>query len=467
MSRNVPHNKDIGDPGHAHGFGALSAPATPPARPTAWRSGGTQEPAGRPESEPSREEIEGRFRWARQQGHPGYLWPAVPIHAWRACLHEIERATARVLGGAAPVRIDPPGDTDADALGIAAFTSGMGPLLGHWLERGRLGASPAVEAVLGRHLEHGRRRWSRMEATLERTLALLAAADAPVLVIKGADTAVRYFPEPGTRPAMDLDLVVPPGAWSRACDALEAAGCRGRLRQRSPRRQEWLPPEAPRFLRSLSLTHADNPYGIDLHDSLERDFNGVRRVRFGVPWSDGVESPGHGGVRGLPQPLLLALLAAHASEELHNLTMLRLVELVLVIRADEAAGRLDWDAFMDLLEERRATRFVYPALALAERLSPRTVPGPVLAGLEEAASPRLRRVLSRLRPSTAQRLDRLSLDERFMWAETPLDHVRRAADTLWPGSAGGSLRRLGRIYAERLYRLLRGRVAIKPSRAED
>src|SRR5690606_631352 len=219
---------------------------------------------------------------------------------------------------------------------------------------------------------------------------------------------------------------------------------------------------APTQLRSLALVHADDAFTLDLHASLDRDFFGIRTVRFGPldaatrPWPDA-----HAAARVLAQPLLLAYLAVHASQGLHNLTLLRLVEIVRVVRADTAAGRLHWAELIAWLERTDALRFAYPALELAERLAPGTVDPDARAALAAAATPRTIRVLAGLRPADAQRPEQFSLAERIMWARGPVEHLRRVLYMIWPLWIGASFGELRPLYAERLRYLLR-RAAPRP-----
>jgi hypothetical protein len=179
-----------------------------------------------------------------------------------------------------------------------------------------------------------------------------------------------------------------------------------------------------------------------------------------VEWAEAPSLPRGSArrMRVLAQPMLTAFLATHAGEGLHQLSLLRLVELVLVMRRDAAAGALRWDSLLDTLEGVGGLRFALPALELAERLAPGTVPTEVLARLGAEATPAMRRVLDRVTPATAQRLDRLSLEERFMWAGTAAERLRRAAHAVWPAAAGRSVTRLAEIYGRRAWWLLgRGR----------
>lgn len=408
-------------------------------------------------------EIEQRFAWARRQGHPHWLWPDVPIHAWRASLGELERITSRVLTdpGAAP-RLTLPSDVSTGALGIAAFTSGLGPLLGHWVEEGMVEAPREAGRLLRLHLRHGRLRWERMRDGLHQAMEALGAAHVPVTVLKGMHTAQAYFPDPGTRPCADVDLLVTRDDLPAAVEALGAAGYLQIRCQDRPPRVELQPPDRPQQLRSLALTHADSGWAIDLHASLERDFFGIRRVcplpedpQEHLRWA-GL----HPAARTLPQPLLTAFLALHTSEGLHNLTLLRLVELVLVIRSDVEKGTLEWGALREHLEESGGLRFTAPALQLAERLVPGTLDPAFLGRVHAATPPRMARILSGLRPSSAQRLHGLSLDERFLWAVGPVEHLRRVLYMLWPGWMRRSAGRVARLYLERAWRLVRGRVSL-------
>lgn len=408
------------------------------------------------------DQVEARFQWARRHGHPEYLWPDVAPDSWRSALREIQRVTGAVLASGRP-HLAASGATALRALGIAGHTSGMGPLLGHWIGRGQVDADPAVRQLFQLHLRHGRLRAQRLRDVLNTVGSALAHLGIPTLAVKSAHSAVAYFPEPGARPAIDVDLVVPRGRFDDAEEALQRLGYTAGAREMRPRKTTWLPPDSSRLPRSLELLHADSQYAVDLHSSLERNFFGVRNVRPTLaPGHPGVNCPQLGPhVRVLPQPELLLFHALHASEGLHNLTLVRLVELVLIIRCDQASGSLDWGAFQALVRDREAGRFCYPALALAERLAPGTVHPGVLEELERAATPRTRRVVARLSPAEAQRLDGLWLGDSFMWCSGPIDYVRRGLHMLLPAPVGRSLPRLLRQYRDRLYRLLRRRVFIR------
>lgn len=401
------------------------------------------------------------MRWAKRQGHPRYFWPEVAPAAWREALQEIERVAADVLGSR-PSSLGTRGVEAARALGLAGYTSGLGPLIGHWIQTGRVDADPLLETLFRLHLDHGRRRAGRLQAELSRAANALAHAGITPLTIKSAHTADEYFPEPGTRPAMDVDLVVPPGHFDLARRTLIDVGYEVAVSSVGPRKLVLLAPESPRLPRSLEMAHADSQYVVDLQESLKRNFFGIRTVDVvpeeRIPRAS-VLQPGT-AVRVLRQPGLLLYHALHASHGLYHLTLIRIVELVLMIREDRESGRLDWDGFRELAEERRAWRFIYPALHMAERLAPGTVEPATLNRAESQAPRTMRRVLASLSPALAQPRVGLALDERFMWCATPLDYVRRSVHMVFPPGLVRTPGRVARGYVARFYRLLRRRVSV-------
>src|SRR5216117_184655 len=107
------------------------------------------------------------------------------------------------------------------------------------------GARPGVDAPqpfadgLATHLDHGRRRAARMRQELDRLLIALADRDVEVLVLKGTHTGQRYFPEPGTRPTTDIDLLIRPVDLRAAHQALRALEFAEDAATAEPQRSHW------------------------------------------------------------------------------------------------------------------------------------------------------------------------------------------------------------------------------------
>ena len=395
-----------------------------------------------------------RFLWARRQGRPAWLWPEVAIPAWRAAMDQIGAATSAMLAGAPGAWLD----GDPEAIGLAGYTSGMGPLLGLWAEQGRLESDGLVRAVLDRHLAQNRIRSGRMTAAAEGITGRLAGGDIKVVVLKGMHTGDAYFPEAGARPASDIDLLVEAADIGPAEAALKAEGLV--LRRRGRWESTWVSPSDAGAPRSLTYVHADDPWSVDLHSSLNVWAGGGSRPaeldRARPMGSEGAWA-GDPAARVLEQPLLVLYLAAHAGAGWQNLTLLRQVELALVIREDFAACRLSWAAFLEVGARTGALGYAYPALNLCEALAPGTVPRAVLGACAARAPEAVRRAIAGLTPATAQRIDRASLAEHFMWAPGWRGRLHQLAADLvpdvrsWPALMG--------IYEERAWRIIRGRVS--------
>ena len=401
-------------------------------------------------AEISEDEFRERRVRASRSGNPAWLWPEVCAGEWLETTGHIADAVSSILGGAAGAI--PP--SDPRTFSLACYTSGVGPLLGCWAQQGKLEVAKDLGDLLALHLEHARGRAGRVESQSREIVSALVEDGVPVVVLKGGHTAHAYFPEPATRPASDLDLLVPSDFSAQAEVGLAKRGLECTARSRGE--ANWKHPDSPRGPRSLWLLHADDPWSVDLRSSLNFAASpGATLVRFDS--ADPIETsdpwPLNAEAGALSQPLLLLYLAAHASGGLHSLTLLRMVEIVLVVRKDVESGQLDWDGFLHLGAVTNALGAAYPALRMAEKLAPGTIPSTVLEICAEIAPERARMVIDKLEPATAHRVDRASIAEHFMWVGGFSGWCRQLVSDLAPGSE------FWPIYQKRMYRLLRGRVS--------
>jgi hypothetical protein len=157
--------------------------------------------------------------------------------------------------------------------------------------------------------------------------------------------------------------------------------------------------------------------------------------------------------RALEQPLLTLLLAAHAAHGLYNSTLLRICELILVIRKDVDAGALGWDSLLAGADRIGGARYAYPALFFCEKLVSGTVPEKVLAHCRADAPENLRALLPTLDIADLQPLGRHSLRERFLWAGTWGERFRQLAGELALDRQGRSLDRAFQSLGNKLWGL--------------
>ncbi len=367
--------------------------------------------------------------------HARDLWPDIPVVEFRAAEAELARVAAAVLSGSPnPMELHRPPKVSVRALGVAASLAGVGALVGYWCETGAVRAEPEVRELLATQLEHGRRRAGQLRTQLERVLVPLADRGLEVLVLKGTHTRYAYFPDPGTRITSDVDLLVRPEDWQPAQEVLRTLGFRESKEIDDPEQGSWSLPDA-RVVHSLDFTHADSAWSIDLHRTLERSPYAGLSTTLGTP-DVGTAEVWHEfsrPVRVLSQPLLLAYLALHTSRHFYGITQARLVELVLVARRDFAGSPERWRAFDELITRTHSGRFVFPALALTERLVPGSIDPLVLRTAGDASPHRLRRLVEHTAPASAQQLHPFpGLRERFVWIASSREAFAALAWLLWP-----------------------------------
>jgi hypothetical protein len=344
-------------------------------------------------------------------------------------VEEIANVTRRILAGESIVVL---ACNDAKTMSVAGYTSGMGPLLGYWIENGALSAAGAVEEIFRLHLSHNRQRMLQLSEAARAVLEKFAGAGIAPLILKGMHTAFSYFPEPGVRPLCDIDVYIPVESMPAAERVLSDLGYQRTLRTRAPFACDWTLPALPREPRTLAYVHRDDPWCLDVQGTLDRRLPTGAQIGFDrllAGGDQGVWPPCHaGGI--MRQPLLSLYLAVHISQTLLNATVLRLVELVMVIRRDGAAGTLDWRVFSIGGSAPAGAACALPALVLCEQLAPGTIPSDVLAAARADAPTNLRDVVARLTVAGAQPLDRHSFSERFMWAANWRERFRQIAGEL-------------------------------------
>ena len=362
---------------------------------------------------------------------PAALWPGLDERARVAAAREIERVTRGVLHGERAVALDPAGVHTPYALSIAGHTTGMGPLLGFWIETGAVTTTADAAFQFALHIAHARRRIARIDREVAPALDALLASGVQPVVLKGYHTAHAFFDEPAVRRMADVDLYIAPEQITAAECALARAGfveVGPRLRAH---KSEWIGPGVDPRAFSVEFSDARTKWNLELHTSLDRIFHAGAVARLDdahgfVPFEL------HGrSLRAQSAEALLLTLACHCSEELGSSRLLRLVEIVRVIRAG-----LDWDAFLALLRRTNVARFTYPALALVNALAAGTVDARVIALAASQSTWAARHTVARLVPAGGA-IDELGVLRQVMWMRGPLGFAHRALRLAWPWQYGG------------------------------
>ena len=291
-----------------------------------------------------------RLQAYARTGDPSTLWPGLTETARVSALHEIDRVTRAVLAGSVGVHVDPDDAHATYALLIAGHTSGTGTLLGRWIADGIAVARQDVARGFSEQLAHARRRADRMAREVAPALDALEARGVKPVALRGFHTSRVYFEEPGVRRMADIDLLVPPRLIGQAEAALRARGLSaddGRAASVQAR-LDWRRTVSSEIF-SVELEHERNRWNLDLHASLDRMFHpgAVARLDSEMEHVECIDIDGR-SLLALRAPLLVLTLACHCSQELHANRLLRLVEIVRVIRTNRASGGLDWDEFLSM-----------------------------------------------------------------------------------------------------------------------
>jgi hypothetical protein len=406
------------------------------------------------------EEVSRRLeRYARTKD-PAALWPGLREAARVAGAREIERVTRAVLGGRVGESIDRAGAHEPYALCIAGHTTGMAPLLGHWIETGTVTAAPEISRRFTVYLEHARRRAARMEREVKPALDALAAADIQTVVLKGFHTARVYFAEHSLRRMADVDILVPPDRIDDAESALRGGGFRPASGIVRLSKRDWIGVDVDPRVYSLELPDERTRWMLELHTSLDRIFQPGAVAKLDGERGN-LDTATIAGRRRLVlrQPLLLLTLASHCSQELDGSRLLRLFEMAHIIRVDAAAGRFDWDEFLAMLRRTGAARFTYPALSLVEHLAPGTIDPRVFALGRQSSTWAARHTVARLVPAGGS-LDDRGVLRQLMWTRGLVAVIERVLRSFWPASFT-STRDVGAGWRARLRRIRSGLMTLR------
>ncbi|MEO7454760.1 MAG: nucleotidyltransferase family protein [Gemmatimonadaceae bacterium] len=368
---------------------------------------------------------------------PAELWPGLSEAARVAAAREIARLTGIVLRSHVALdgepHLDREGRHDSYALAIAAHTTGMGPVLGRWLEDGRIAAHERHRASLAAHLDHSRRRVARLRAGVLPAIDALLARGIPVTALKGYHTGSAYFDEPGARRMSDVDVMIPAECMQDAGVAIAQAGFSLASPALVPHKLEWIAAGVDARTHSVEVSDECTGWTLETHTSLDRRYaEGTWAHLDAISRTRPCELDGR-RLRALDPASLLISLACHCSEELEASRLLRLFEIIQVIRIETDAGALAWDDVFDRLCSARAMRFVYPAFSLVEQLAPGTIDARIMNASLKDSTWFAKHTVSRLVPGGG-RIDDRGLMRQFMWTSGSAALARRLSHRFSPAN---------------------------------
>jgi hypothetical protein len=210
----------------------------------------------------------------------------------------------------------------------------------------------------------------RLQATLVEILKACAAADLPVVVLKGMHLAHTVYDSPVARDMVDIDLLF------RRRDMPGATAVFKSLGYEIPHDAEDMLDLAPAN-KEYTLRHPRNGSAVDVHWSLTEP-PVEAPIDEPAVWSRArsISISGHTAL-GLAAEDLLAYLCFHASHH-HYFAIVGLRPFVDVAHICRADGGLDWSAFADRVRAWGWARGVHLTLSIAQRYLGAPVPATVL-----------------------------------------------------------------------------------------
>ena len=214
---------------------------------------------------------------------------------------------------------------------------------------------------------------ARTESTLRDLKGALGPVGIPFIVLKGVHLGAVYYPRPEDRPHQDIDVLVPPPEFDRACEVLTRAGFErmAPLPDRSATERE--------FYNYAFTSRAG--FGVEVH----RDWAGYGRYPIdakglferAVPFSYGKTK-----VLGLaPEDLLLHLCVHQAKGYFASHEFKHVKDLGVLLTGHP----VDWPVFLARARAARCRIGAYYALLSAREQCAAPVPQEVLDDLRPAA----------------------------------------------------------------------------------
>jgi hypothetical protein len=309
-----------------------------------------------------------------------------------------------------------------------------------WAVARAVSAMHGIPSLLVRHLRwRGPPQWeeflreqrAHILASHERIKHLLGQlseaaerANLPMVALKGSALRELQLHGPGDRPQGDIDVLVRPEDMRRAARVIESLGYRAGFG--NPRHDVFLPTEP--FSPHPFAEHVQNPLRIELHPRVF-ELLPVETVDITSHiWPASVRA----GINPYASlPALLRHVALHTSGNMRANAMrfIQLYDCALLARRMEPH---DWTQLMGS-DPPRDSWWLYPALIMAERYVPRSIPGAILAQFAAWCPRRLRDRFQRCEVSDVSWSNiRIPALPGIEWARTMSDGWRFARSRFAP-----------------------------------
>ena len=284
---------------------------------------------------------------------------------------------------------------DTDNLAVSALVLGLAPLLAWRLSGWGITLPPRAAAKLQAGRQASALRQQAIEAQLADVLAACAREQIALIVLKGAYLATHFYPDAGTRPMNDIDVLVRRkqlpalevllkrlgyGAHYKAPDT----GARV-VKHTSTFRKPDPDAATPNPYLSAGSTHTVEP-----HTSLEESWFGLRADITPGVWERSVPAGigAHDGRALCPSDLLLHL-CVHLTFHL-VMGYPSLVQLLDLLWVSRTLSEDDWHATVERSMAQQVSGFISAALRLARLSLHAPISDDALCALGRATPARVR-----------------------------------------------------------------------------
>lgn len=246
----------------------------------------------------------------------------------------------------------------------------------------------AVSLQIDERLQRERMILAILDDELDSALFLLVSAKIPVIVLKGMDLGRRYYPERVMRPMADVDLLVPPEAFTESLRVL----ARGDYRIVGP---------FPEGRFRVELARRENAPTVELHKYI---LAGDTDLSIAGIWKRSVE----GVLRGLPHHARalsvednLIYLVRHCAVQHLLESPIWLNDIHYLIESEDFRQKADWDRIVWSLAQSRALSGAYLVLHLLRADWGTSIPEEAMKGVDRKVGAFRRVLLDRLASASA------------------------------------------------------------------
>jgi hypothetical protein len=287
---------------------------------------------------------------------------------------------------------------------------------------------PAWQAFLAQQREQSVLREARVDELLRQLDTAARRAGIACVALKGSALRTLGFYRPGERPMGDVDLLVGADDLPSMAAVMQSSGYQETYA--IARHTTYSRPQET--VQQGIGEHAGNPLKVEIHTTIAEALP-VRMVDITAHLRSAEAQPGLNAYARPAALMLHFLLHAAGNMRAHALRQIQLHDIAELSRT---FGVPDWQALFATARGSETLWWAYPALALAARYYPHSVPPERVRELRSICPMQLRFAIDRATLTDVSWSNlRIHAIPGIAWARTPLDVLRYARSRALPSRA--------------------------------